>query len=79
MLNAKALRDVVRTGIELTTEKNKNRLWENMLRKAMSISHCDAGTLYLLEEDGLHFCRMFRKTYTAPRTDCFYIIAYSVI
>ena len=55
MLNAKALRDVVRTGIELTTEKNKNRLWENMLRKAMSISHCDAGTLYLYQDDALVF------------------------
>ena len=55
MLKAKDLNEVVRIGIELTTEKNRNRLWENMLRKAISISGCDAGTLYLYQDDALVF------------------------
>ena len=55
MLKAKDLNEVVHVGIELTTEKNRNRLWENMLRKAMSISGCDAGTLYLYQEGLLTF------------------------
>jgi HD-GYP domain-containing protein (c-di-GMP phosphodiesterase class II) len=55
MLKAKDLNEVVRVGIELTTEKNRNFLWENRLRRAMSISGCDAGTLYLYQDDALVF------------------------
>ena len=55
MLTKSELNEVVKTGIELTTEKDKNRLWENMLRKAMSISSCDAGTLYLYQDGALVF------------------------
>ena len=55
MLTNKELREIVDIGIALTTEKNKNRLLEMILKKAMEISNCDAGTLYLYTEDGLEF------------------------
>ncbi len=55
MLRARDLNDIVHIGIELTTEKDRNRLWENMLAKAMSVSGCDAGTLYLYQNDALVF------------------------
>lgn len=55
MLSNKELREIVDIGIALTTEKNKNRLLEMILHKAMKISNCDAGTLYLYTEEGLEF------------------------
>ena len=55
MLTKSNLRDVVRLGVELTTEKNKNKLFEKLLRTAMEISGCDAGTLYLYRGGCLHF------------------------
>ena len=55
MLTNKELREIVDIGIALTTEKNKNRLLEMILKKAMEISNCDAGTLYLYTEEGLEF------------------------
>lgn len=55
MLSNKELREIVDIGIALTTEKNKNRLLEMILQKAMKISNCDAGTLYLYTEEGLEF------------------------
>ena len=55
MLTNKELREIVDIGIALTTEKNKNCLLEMILKKAMDISNCDAGTLYLYTGDSLEF------------------------
>ena len=55
MLEKSELRDVLKIGIELTTEKNKHRLLVKMLQKAMEITGCDAGTLYLCRGDFLEF------------------------
>lgn len=55
MLTNKELREIVDIGIALTTEKNKNCLLEMILKKAMDISSCDAGTLYLYTGDSLEF------------------------
>lgn len=55
MLTNKELREIVDIGIALTTEKNKNHLLEMILQKAMEISNCDAGTLYLYTGDSLEF------------------------
>lgn len=55
MLNQNDLHNVVRAGIALTTEKDKNRLLEMLLKTAMDSSGCDAGTLYLYQGGLLHF------------------------
>lgn len=55
MLSTEELRQLVVMGIELTTEKNKNKLLEKMLQHAMDVSECDAGTLYIYEQDVLKF------------------------
>ncbi|MBR5880274.1 MAG: GAF domain-containing protein [Clostridia bacterium] len=52
------IRDILNIGIEITTEKNKHHLLEKMLNKAMEISGCDAGTLYVLHDGMLHFSSM---------------------
>ena len=56
MLGLKELKDVVSIGIELSGQKDRNRLWETMLKSAIDISECDAATLYLYRDDNaLHF------------------------
>lgn len=55
MLSMDNLREVVRLGTDLSAEKDKNRLFEKLLRTAMDITQCDAGTLYLYKEGALHF------------------------
>lgn len=46
---------VIPIGVELTTEKDFNRLLEKMLLEAKDFCHADAGTLYLIEKDELRF------------------------
>ena len=55
MLSEKELRDVARIGTELTSEKDKNLLFERLLNTAMDISGCDAGTLYQFRQGKLFF------------------------
>ena len=58
MLNRADLHEIVAIGSELTTEKDKRLLLEKLLVKAMKISACDAGTLYLFEKGRLEFIIM---------------------
>ncbi len=46
---------VLDTGIALSTEKDKNKLFAMIIDKGMEITRCDAGTLYLVEGDTLRF------------------------
>jgi len=55
MITTHEIGDILNIGIEITTEKNKNRLLEKMLDKAIGIAGCDAGTLYVLKDGCLHF------------------------
>ena len=48
--------------IALTAQSDREALLSSILDTAMDIAHCDAGTLYLLEDDGLHFCRMVTRS-----------------
>lgn len=47
-------------GIRLSTERDSNRLLMTILDKGMEITNCDASTLYLYENNELHF--KFMKT-----------------
>lgn len=46
---------VIPIGVDLTTEKDFNRLLEKMLVEAKNFCRADAGTLYLIEENMLKF------------------------
>ena len=48
--------------LALTAERDREALLSSILDTAMDIARCDAGTLYLLEDDGLHFCRMVTRS-----------------
>ena len=49
--------------LALSSQRDREALLSSILDTAMDLTHCDAGTLYLLEEDGLHFCRMQTRSF----------------
>jgi GAF domain-containing protein len=49
------LRKVIPIGLALSAEKDFNRLLETLVVEAQSVTHADAGTLYLLEDGVLKF------------------------
>ncbi len=49
------LRKVIPIGVALSAERDFNRLLESLVVEAQSVTHADAGTLYLVEEDLLKF------------------------
>ena len=58
----KDIRTILDMSISLTSEKDYHRLLEGILKTAMDITSCDAGTLYLKTEEGLKFMIMRNKT-----------------
>lgn len=57
-----SLERMIKIAIELSAEKNFDRLMSKILLEAMDICHCDAGTVYVLEDEFLHFHTMFTKS-----------------
>lgn len=49
--------------IAISAERDREALLFRILDTAMDLTNCDGGTLYLLEEDGLHFCRMVTRSF----------------
>jgi HD-GYP domain-containing protein (c-di-GMP phosphodiesterase class II) len=49
-------------GITFTKEKNVDKLIEIIIDSVMDLMHCDGGTLYLLEDNELHFKIMITKS-----------------
>lgn len=56
------LEKILEIGIELTSEKNKNKLLEKMINEAVAITNCDAATLYLVNNNELVFKIMITKS-----------------
>lgn len=42
-------------GIAVAGEKDRNKLLDMIIDKGMELTNCDAGTLYILKDDKLHF------------------------
>ncbi len=57
--NVERLLDI---GIALSSENDSNKLFALILETVMALTNCDAGTIYILEEDGLHFRTMRNNT-----------------
>lgn len=61
------VKKILNVGVLLSSERSINKLLEKILISVMEISNCDAGTLYLLEQEELHFVIMRNnamKTYS---------------
>ena len=48
--------------ILLSSQVDSDKLFEVILREAMLIGNCDAGTIYLLEDDYLHFKHVITRS-----------------
>lgn len=46
---------ILNIGIALSKEKDRNKLLDMILTKSMELANCDAGTLYMYQDDALHF------------------------
>ncbi|MCQ2553986.1 MAG: GAF domain-containing protein, partial [Clostridia bacterium] len=53
---------ILEISVALSAEHDRELLLSAILDAGMDLCHCDAGTLYLLEDDGLHFCRMYTRS-----------------
>ena len=49
---------MISVAIAMSTGKNISALLDLILKDAMDITNCDAGTVYIREKDGLHFHNM---------------------
>ena len=47
--------NLIRIAIALSAEKDTSKVLDMILQVAMRISHCDAGTVYVVEDDHLNF------------------------
>lgn len=56
------VRKLLNIGVMLSAERDIRRLLERILDCVMDLSRCDAGTLYLLEDNALHFRIMRNQT-----------------
>ena len=54
-LTVRDFEDILQVGIQLTTERDRNKLLNTIVEKGMQITNCDASTLYLYEEGVLKF------------------------
>lgn len=54
-LTIQDFKDILKVGIQLTVEKDSSKLLDTIVVKGMQITNCDAGTLYLYEDDVLKF------------------------
>ena len=57
MTNTAMIRRFLEICLAITGERDRVSLLTNILDTAIDIAHCDAGTLYLLEDNSLRFCR----------------------
>lgn len=55
MLTTADLQGLVQASIQLSAEKDRNRLLAKLLECAMDTARCDAGTLYLYKDEALVF------------------------
>ena len=54
-LTVQDFKDILKVGIQLTVEKDGNKLLNTIVDKGMQITNCDASTLYLYEDNVLKF------------------------
>ena len=56
------LNRMISIAIDISAERDFDRLMQKILLEAMDVCHCDAGTVYMKEKDHLIFSTMFTKS-----------------
>ena len=54
-MNQSDIKKILEMGVLLSSEQDLNRLLEHIFQCMMDLANCDAGTLYLLDGEELHF------------------------
>lgn len=54
-LTNRELKKILNIGIKMSTDKNRDHLMASILESGMDITHCDASTLYIFEDNVLKF------------------------
>jgi HD-GYP domain-containing protein (c-di-GMP phosphodiesterase class II) len=60
---------LIKIALDLSAEKNFDMLMQKILLEAMDVCHCDAGTVYVLEEDHLNFHTVYTRSLGIPMAD----------
>lgn len=60
---------LIRIALDLSAEKDFDMLMQKILLEAMEICQCDAGTVYVKEEDHLNFHTVYTKSKGIPAAD----------
>ncbi len=60
---------MIKIALDLSAEKNFDNLMQKILLEAMDICHCDAGTVYVLEDDYLHFHTVYTRSLGIPMAE----------
>lgn len=60
---------LIRIALDLSAEKDFDMLMQKILLEAMEICHCDAGTVYVKEDDHLNFHTVYTKSKGIPAAD----------
>ena len=61
-MNQADIKKILEMGVQLSSEQDLDSLLEYILQCMMDLTHCDAGTLYLLDGGALHFKIMRNDT-----------------
>lgn len=61
-MNQENFKKILEIGVQLSSERDFNRLLERILSCMMELTNCDAGTLYLLDQEALYFRIMRNNT-----------------
>ena len=59
----------IRIALDLSSENDFDILMQKILLEAMDICHCDAGTVYVLEDDHLNFHTVYTRSLGIPMAD----------
>ncbi|MBQ7534154.1 MAG: GAF domain-containing protein [Stomatobaculum sp.] len=62
MIKNKNMRQFLELCLNINDEQDRTALLSNILDTALDLAHCDAGTLYLLENNHLRFCQMHTRS-----------------
>ncbi len=64
-----SLERMIDIALDLSAEKDFDMLMQKILIEAMDICHCDAGTVYVLEDDHLNFHTVYTRSLGIPAAE----------
>ena len=60
---------LIEIALDLSAEKDFDMLMQKILLEAMAVCHCDAGTVYVKEDDHLNFHTVYTRSKGIPAAE----------